>query len=73
MLYGYKEDDESYGISKNNKNKQLKDDAEFEQINIISRDLNGSLNILLKGRCILEGKPIPKYMDPAYKGTKYQA
>ena len=73
MLHGYKEDDGSYGISKNNKDKQLKDDAEFEQINIISRDLNGSLNILLKGRCILEGKPIPKYMDPAYKGTKYQA
>jgi hypothetical protein len=73
MLHGYKEDDGSYGKSKNNKDKQLKDDAEFEQINIISRDLNGSLNILLKGRCILEGKPIPKYMDPAYKGTKYQA
>ena len=53
-------------------NKTKNEEKEFEQINIISRDLNGSLNILLKGRCILEGKEIPRYMDITYRGTKYQ-
>ena len=30
---------------------------------IMNRDLNGSLNIRLKGYCIIHGLPIPSYMD----------
>jgi hypothetical protein len=45
----------------------LKSKIKFESIEIISRDLNGSLNILLKGRCIMENKEIPEYMR--YKKT----
>lgn len=35
----------------------------YESPEIISRDLNGSLNILLKGKCVIENKEIPEYMD----------
>jgi hypothetical protein len=38
----------------------------FKSIEIINRDLNGALNILYKGRCILEGKKIPEYMKRKY-------
>ena len=30
---------------------------------LMNRDMNGALNILYKGRSIIEGKEIPKYMD----------
>ena len=29
---------------------------------IIKRDLNGALNILLKGKCFIYGKKLPKYL-----------
>ena len=29
---------------------------------LLNRDLNGSMNILKKGRCILNNLPIPKYL-----------
>jgi hypothetical protein len=38
----------------------------FKSIEIINRDLNGALNILYKGRCILERKEIPNYMTRKY-------
>jgi hypothetical protein len=38
----------------------------FKSIEIIGRDLNGALNILYKGKCILEGKEIPEYMNRKY-------
>jgi len=38
----------------------------FKSIEIINRDLNGALNILYKGRCILEEKEIPEYMKRKY-------
>jgi len=34
----------------------------FESIEIIKRDLNGSLNIRYKGICILRNEEVPKYM-----------
>ena len=30
---------------------------------LMNRNLNGSLNILLKGKCIIHGKKIPKYLQ----------
>jgi hypothetical protein len=44
--------------------KKVERKSKFRSAEIISRDLNGSLNIWLKGKCILEGKEIPLYMNP---------
>ena len=49
-------------IRSKSSNKNVKQ-QKFKSIEIIARDLNGSLNILLKGRCIIEGKTIPDYMN----------
>jgi hypothetical protein len=53
--------------SNNNKsNTKIQEEHKFKSIEIISRDLNGAMNILYKGRCILEEKEIPKYMKRSY-------
>ncbi len=57
MLHEKKAEIRSISSNKNVKQKK------FKSIEIIERDLNGSLNILLKGRCIIEGKTIPDYMN----------
>jgi hypothetical protein len=44
--------------------KKVEIKSKFKSAEIISRDLNGSLNIWLKGKCILERKEIPLYMNP---------
>jgi hypothetical protein len=49
--------------TKDSKLKKTAKRSPYKSIEIISRDLNGSLNILIKGRCILENKEIPEYMD----------
>jgi len=55
------------GLFLKGKNTESKKETEYKSNEIIKRDLNGSLNILYKGKCILEGKEIPKYMQrPKY-------
>jgi RNA-binding protein YhbY len=51
------------GLDLKNKNRESKKTEEFKSNEIIKRDLNGSLNILYKGNCILKGKEVPKYMQ----------
>jgi hypothetical protein len=46
------------------------DSWKSESPEIISRDLNGALNILLKGNCIIKGIEIPKYLKPRKKKNK---
>jgi hypothetical protein len=68
-LKAYNEED----LFLKDKNTESKKETEFKSNEIIKRDLNGSLNILYKGKCILEGKEIPKYMQRplyTYRGNK---
>ena len=56
-------------LQKGSINDKIKTESQkrtYKSIEIINRDLNGALNILYKGRCILEGKEIPDYMTRKY-------
>jgi hypothetical protein len=56
-------DQNTPSTKKKQKYDQIHQTKKFKSIEIIKRDLNGSLNILLKGRCIIEGKIILDYMN----------
>ena len=50
-------------ICTNTTNNATLKEAVFTHHILMNRNLNGSLNILLKGKCIIHGKEIPKYLQ----------